>query len=112
MVSRRKTTEGYANQLIDAAIHPLTRGHPEMWVLDGLLHAAVEGDLGKSIQKNLRYNLEPLLKEIEESWVKDQDVVKLKRLIEQKTGVNLYSFLGDILYKLTTQVFNNQGATK
>ena len=103
MVERRKTPEGYANQLIDAAIHPLTRGHPEMWIIDGLLHAAVEGDLGGSIQKNIRYNLKPLLKEIEESWIKDKNLITVKRAIESKTGIDIYDFIGGFLYELTTR---------
>ncbi len=104
MVERRKTPEGYANQLIDAAIHPLTRGHPEMWIIDGLLHAAVEGDLGKSIQKNVRYNLKPLLEEIEETWVKDNNILTIKQLVEEKTGINVYEFLSGFLYEITTRI--------
>ncbi len=57
-------TVGELNKGIDAVVHPLTKAHPELWILDGALHALVEGNLELSIRKFIRYDLPKILEQL------------------------------------------------
>jgi hypothetical protein len=58
----RRTARGEVNRLIDELVHPHFKRYPALILVDGLLHAAVEGDPEASLRKFLRYNAPMLLK--------------------------------------------------
>jgi len=61
-VSKRpKTLKGMLNSLIDDVVHPHAKHKRMVWVVDGLIHAAVERDPALSVRKFIRYNLPPLM---------------------------------------------------
>ena len=55
---------GEKNRLIDDAVHPWTRENLWLILVDGGLHALVEGDLKTSAVKFAKYSLPELLKKI------------------------------------------------
>jgi len=56
-------TLGRVNQNIDEVLHPFFRSGPVAVVVDSLLHAVVERDPPKSLEKFFLYNFSPLLRE-------------------------------------------------
>ena len=64
--SRKKKpySTGQKNKLIDAAVHPWARENPWLIMVDGGLHALVEGNLKTSTVKFAKYSLPELLKKI------------------------------------------------
>jgi len=56
-------TLGRVNLLIDKALHPFFKSGPVAVVVDSLLHAVVERDPPKSLEKFFLYNFSPLLRE-------------------------------------------------
>jgi len=66
MPKKRKTTKVNLNKLIDDLIHPYFKQYPASIILDDLLHAIVENNPEKSMQKFLRYNVPKLLKHLQE----------------------------------------------
>jgi hypothetical protein len=62
ILRKRKTySDGELNRLIDAVLHPISKQHPEILILDGLLHGIVERNPAESIQKFIYYNNPKLL---------------------------------------------------
>jgi hypothetical protein len=49
------------NFVIDDIVHPQIRKHPELKVVDVLLHFIVEGDPARSAKKTIRYDLPGLI---------------------------------------------------
>src|SRR3989442_2752113 len=62
--NRLPYTLGEVNKWIDSTVHPLTKAHPELWIVDGALHAIVEQDLELSIRKFIRYDLAKILEQL------------------------------------------------
>jgi len=70
--SRPRTTLGKINKTIDVWLHPLAEENPAIWIVDGMLHSAIEylfrgQSVRKSVNKFIEYNLIPLLQSIEEN---------------------------------------------
>jgi hypothetical protein len=57
-------TKGDANRIADRLIHPHFSEGIGVIILDGLVHAAIEGNPQRSLKKFLQYNLRPLTKEL------------------------------------------------
>ena len=55
---------GQLNHLIDEVCHPFYRVNKGFVLVDGILHALVEKDLPKSLQKFAKYNFDTIVKEI------------------------------------------------
>ena len=53
--------KGQINKIIDALLHPYFKDK-RVVLLDGVVHAIVERNLPKSVEKFVRYNLKELLK--------------------------------------------------
>lgn len=49
------------NFIIDDVVHPQIRKHPELKVIDILLHFIVEGDPVRSVKKTIHYDLPDLI---------------------------------------------------
>lgn len=69
--NKPKTTLGKINKTIDVWLHPLAEENPLIWIVDGMLHSAVEyyfkgQNVKKSVNKFVEYNLIPLLQSIED----------------------------------------------
>ena len=58
---RKPYSDGELNRLIDALLHPIGRQHPEILILDGILHGIVEQNPTESILKFIHYNGAKLL---------------------------------------------------
>jgi hypothetical protein len=58
-------SKGQANVIVDSLLHPLGKRNVQLYIVDALLHFAVEGDPVKSAKKFLKYNLPVILSEIE-----------------------------------------------
>ena len=56
-------TLGSVNRNIDEVLHPLFRTGPLAVIVDSVLHAVVERDPPKSLEKFFLYNFSPLLRE-------------------------------------------------
>lgn len=54
---RKLITKGQINRIIDIAVHRHARRKGAYWLIDGLLHAVVEGDPERSLTKFFKYNL-------------------------------------------------------
>jgi len=61
--SEGSVTLGQVNRSIDELFHPFFRSGPVAVVVDSLLHAVVERDPPKSLEKFFLYNFSPLLRE-------------------------------------------------
>ena len=46
----------YLNRLVDAILHPYFKKHPELIILDGILHALIEQNPKQSLKKFIKYN--------------------------------------------------------
>jgi hypothetical protein len=55
-------TNGEVNRLIDSLLHPLYERNQLLRLVDGLAHAAVEGDVRRSAEKFVKYNLPDVAK--------------------------------------------------
>ncbi|RJX16128.1 hypothetical protein CW703_02095 [Candidatus Bathyarchaeota archaeon] len=55
----RKT---YLNKLIDAILHPYFKKHPELIILNGILHTLIEQNPKQSLKKFIKYNYHHLQK--------------------------------------------------
>jgi len=61
--TRKKSTytTGELNRMIDSVFHPLMKRRKGIVIVDGVFHAIVEKDLGKSLKKFVKYSLLILL---------------------------------------------------
>ncbi|MGD0550712.1 MAG: hypothetical protein ABSA81_09265 [Candidatus Bathyarchaeia archaeon] len=60
----RVYTLGELNRLIDAFIHPIAKRHPEILILDGIIHSVIERNPSESAVKFIHHNLPILLWEL------------------------------------------------
>ena len=59
-------TKGELNKLIDSLVHPFCQRDTKFFLLDGVLHAIVEGDPPSSVRKFVKYNLPEIVKQLGE----------------------------------------------
>jgi hypothetical protein len=64
MKKRKKPTKGELNRIVDTLIHPYFKQYPFLIFVDGAAHALIEQDLRTSILKFVKYNGEPILREL------------------------------------------------
>ena len=61
-IARSRNSKTRLNHLIDLVMHPMFRSSKTAVLVDGLLHAVVEGNPRESLRKFIRYNLKYLLR--------------------------------------------------
>jgi len=62
---RRLTyTDGELNKLVDSAVHPKAHRDLSYWLLDTLLHAAIEQDPKVTTEKFIQYSLPKIIKQM------------------------------------------------
>jgi len=57
-------TKSDINKVIDSLLHPLMKDHSWLVFVDGLLHALNEQDPKQSLEKFIKYNIKPLIEEL------------------------------------------------
>ncbi|MFH0896645.1 MAG: hypothetical protein V1850_01160, partial [Candidatus Bathyarchaeota archaeon] len=64
--TKTQYTRGEINKVIDSVVHPWARGETEAaaLIIDSVLHAMVEEDAVKSLQKFTKYTLPKILDKI------------------------------------------------
>lgn len=67
-------SKGELNTIIDSLIHPWMKKYPWLVGVDGLLHALVEGNPSKSLEKFLKYNGPKLVRELER-WLRETSTI-------------------------------------
>lgn len=60
-------TEGQLNEIVDSLIHPLTKRSPVFWVVDGVLHGAIERDPLITLLKFVAYDSAKLINGLEQN---------------------------------------------
>ncbi|HKM77732.1 MAG TPA: hypothetical protein VJZ03_01540 [Candidatus Bathyarchaeia archaeon] len=63
MKKRSAITSGQVNKLIDVFCHRRAREDKWFWVVDGILHAAVEQNPEESVSKFVRFNLPKIVEQ-------------------------------------------------
>jgi hypothetical protein len=71
-------TEGQLNEIIDSLVHPLTKRSPIFWVVDGLLHGAIEHDPSITLLKFLAYDSPKLINGLEKKRRREKTKTRSK----------------------------------
>ena len=82
--------------MIDAVIHPLCKGRPWMWLIDGMLHGIVECDPKVTTAKFVRYNLKPMLDEIKKSVGVDDSIGAVLDIIERYVAKEVSKYIANL----------------
>jgi len=56
--------KGKLNKLVDKIFHPHFKKHPELIIVDEILHIIIEQNPKQSFKKFIKYNLNKILKHI------------------------------------------------